>query len=103
MTVTPEWPTCVHVDGCSAARWGDEDVCLAHVEDDALGDALATVCPGEDVDLRGTSIAPALLDRLLLALTPNEEDADPVLGNAKFDGVQFSGTTGFEGARFDGP
>jgi uncharacterized protein YjbI with pentapeptide repeats len=92
----------VHVDGCSAARWGDDDVCLAHVEDAALGNALAGVRPGDDVDLRGTSITPALLGRLLLALTPNEEDAHPVLGNARFDSVRFSGDTEFDGVQFDG-
>lgn len=100
MTQTPDWPTCVHGDGCSGVRWGDGQVCLAHLEPSALDDALAELGPGSDIDLRGTSIAPELLDRLLRAVTPDKEDARPLFGDVQFRGAQFSGNAEFREAQF---
>lgn len=78
MTQTPDWPTCAYYENaCTGARWSDGELCLAHLEPQALGDALAALSPGSDVDLRGTTITHGLLERLLAALTPDEEDAGP--------------------------
>lgn len=94
-------------------RWVDADVCLAHLDSPAMKDALTALRPGDDIDLRGTSLTSELLDKLLSALTPGGEDARPEVGDARFDRAQFnndavfrkicfSGAAVFSGARFDG-
>ncbi len=78
-------------------------MCLAHVKPSGVDHALAAIRPGSDIDLRGTAITPDLLSKLLQALTSNDEEyARPKLGNARFNGVQFSGDADFGGAQFNG-
>lgn len=102
MTLTPAWISCLHDDGCKGARWGEGDVCLAHLDEPALHDALAELHPGSDIDLRGTRLTQGLLDRVLSALTPDGDDAVPRIGIAKFDGAQFSELGWFRRAQFSG-
>lgn len=100
MTLTPDWPTCVHDEGCLGIQWGAGELCLAHADELELDDALSSMHPGADVDLRGTPISPKLLRRLRAALTPEVEDRRPSFGAARFDGAQFLGIADFGGARF---
>jgi uncharacterized protein YjbI with pentapeptide repeats len=102
MTLTPDWPTCVHGDGCEGVRWGQGEVCLAHLDEPALNAALAALRSGSDIDLRGTPLTQDLLDRVLHALTPDGENTVPNIGTARFRGAQFSGDAGFDGVQFTG-
>lgn len=106
MTLMRDWPTCTHGDACSGIRWGSGELCLAHLDEPeqagALDDALAKLRPGDDVDLRGTSLTKDLLRKLLRALTPDGEGSIPAIGGARFDGAHFSGTARFERVQFGG-
>lgn len=45
-------------------------MCLAHLDEPALNEALAALYPGSEIDLRGTPLTRALLYSRLEALTP---------------------------------
>ena len=91
------WPTCGSPE-CPGVQLGREGACLAHADQQARKGFLATLRPGSDLDLRGTSLDQSLLSELLTALRGRE--AAPVLGYAKFDGAQFSAGASFEGVQF---
>lgn len=92
--------------GCTGIRLPGRRQCLAHVPRPDQEAYLRDLRPGWDVDLRGTTFADGLLDRLLSALR------DPATGSVRFgvgafDRARFvdgwsTGAAGFEGrASFD--
>ncbi|MGW0522097.1 hypothetical protein [Crossiella sp. NPDC003009] len=91
---TPDWPTCTEDAGrCTGRRIEDFDQCLAHLTADDLDTALTRFTPGADVDLRGTTLTPELLHRLLAGMSEGEDPAPrtPRLGHADFRHCFFSG------------
>ncbi|MFI5860637.1 SAV_2336 N-terminal domain-related protein [Streptomyces sp. NPDC051546] len=102
------WPRCGHQGaaevpgGCIGIRLPGSGRCLRHASAAERTDYLDALRPGADVDLRGTTFADDLLDRLLLAL--REPPTGRVrLGSATFDRARFATDWGTYGAEFEGP
>ncbi|MFD4669715.1 pentapeptide repeat-containing protein [Lentzea sp. NPDC058450] len=85
LTFTPTWPTCA-ADDCTGRRVDTSSACLEHLRGSELDLFLDRVVPGGDLDLRGTTFSPKLLDRLLLALSRND---GPRIGRADFSYCTF--------------
>jgi hypothetical protein len=113
------WQHCAHgaspADpvGCTGIRIPGRQECLVHTSPDGRAAYLATLAPGADVDLRGTTIDEPLLRALRTALTdpgtnrPRSGDVDfrPAIfsgGEAYFGHVAFSGRADFGSATFSG-
>ncbi|MGK5498969.1 pentapeptide repeat-containing protein [Streptomyces sp. URMC 125] len=103
----PAWPHCGHgatgADpiGCRGVHVGEHPACLAHLDEADRVAHLAALAPGADIDHRGTSFTPELLDRLLAALH-DSTTGRPRIGAARFGGASFSGDARFGGASFSG-
>lgn len=102
------WPRCGHgepPDICRGMRVSDHAACLAHLTDAELAIYLADVEAGANLDLRGTPFTPALLEALLEAqpnLGDTRFDEATFSGDADFGDVTFSGEVSFRGATFSG-
>ncbi|MGY3056845.1 uncharacterized protein YjbI with pentapeptide repeats [Streptomyces sp. TE3672] len=105
--VPPDWPHCGHGTtpenpvGCRGIQVLGHTACLAHLADTDRDAYLAGLTPGTDIDHRGTPFAEPLLDALLSALH-DPAAGHPRLGDARFEGAQFSGNARFSGAQFSG-
>ncbi|MFE5514166.1 pentapeptide repeat-containing protein [Streptomyces sp. NPDC056529] len=104
----PPWPRCAHgadpvTDsiGCRGIHVPGHTVCLAHLADTDRDTYLVGLAPGADIDHRGTPFTEDLLNCLLRALTDPTTSA-PRLGDALFNGAQFTGDALFNGAQFTG-
>ncbi|GLY47512.1 pentapeptide repeat-containing protein [Lentzea sp. NBRC 102530] len=122
LTFTPTWPLCAH-DDCSGRRVETFSACLEHLRGGDLEVVLERLGRGGDLDLRGTTFSPKLLDRLLGALTKSAvhqfERADfsyctfqrysdqdgpgyRAEGVIPFEQAVFGGAARFAGATFEG-
>lgn len=103
----PRWPHCGHGTtdedpvGCRGRRIPGDIACLAHAANTDRAAYLAGLTPGADVDHRGTSFTPDLLDRLLNALR-DPVTGHPRLGTAQFASATFAGDTPFGKTIFEG-
>ncbi|MFK8906857.1 pentapeptide repeat-containing protein, partial [Streptomyces sp. YS-3] len=87
--------------GCRGIHVPGHTTCLAHLADADRGTYLAGLSPGADIDHRGTPFTQELLTQLLNALH-DPLTTRPHLGDAHFEGAQFSGDVWFGGAKFSG-
>ncbi|RKS79731.1 pentapeptide repeat protein [Actinomadura pelletieri DSM 43383] len=105
------WPRCSAVHGCAGRAVEGAGGCLAHLSSDEFERFLGSLRPGAEIDLRGVTVPPGLLDAVLRAVT--SPDGRPHLGRARFDravlpsgaalrGVLVEGDTSFDGACFLG-
>ncbi|WP_433244020.1 pentapeptide repeat-containing protein [Actinomadura nitritigenes] len=105
------WPRCSAVHGCTGRAAGGFAGCPAHLRPAEFERFAAGLRPGGDLDLRGVTVSPSLLDAVLDAVTG--PDGRPHLGRARFDGavlpahavlrgVCVEGDSSFDGARFLG-
>ncbi|MGV9901945.1 pentapeptide repeat-containing protein [Streptomyces sp. NPDC003388] len=104
----PSWPYCgrgadpaTDPVGCTGVHVPGESACLAHLGDAERTTYLSGLTPGNDIDHRGTPITKQLLNGLLNALR-DPSTGNTHLGNARFDGAQFSSGAGFGRAQFSG-
>ncbi len=103
----PAWPHCGHGTtpqdpvGCRGIHVSGYTQCLAHLDDAGRSDYLSGLCPGTDIDHRGTTITELLLDAVLAALRDPATGA-PHLGVARFESVTFEGVPRFESVTFQG-
>ncbi|MFC9261261.1 pentapeptide repeat-containing protein [Streptomyces hydrogenans] len=104
----PRWPHCAHgadpvTDpvGCRGIHVPGHTACLAHLNDADRTTYLASLAPSAAIDLRCTPFTEDLLNQLLTALTDHTTQ-HPHLGDAVFDGAQFTGPARFDGAQFTG-
>lgn len=88
------WPACAF-GPCFGVPWPPHDRCLAHLEPDEQGQALAALSPGDKVDCRGVPFTTELLDKLKAAV-------DNTFGEAQFGRARFLGVADFEYVRFAG-
>jgi uncharacterized protein YjbI with pentapeptide repeats len=95
-----DWPTCV-VGACRGVRVGSGDRCWAHLSAVALKDALASLEPGGELDLRGTSLGKALFGKIQGAVW-DPGDRRLRIGDAHFEGATFDCKVSFAGAVFSG-
>ncbi|WP_438453265.1 pentapeptide repeat-containing protein [Streptomyces asiaticus] len=75
--------------------------CLTHLTNAERTTYLTSLAPGADIDHRGTRFTSFLLDQLLEALR-DPATGKPHVGEAQFDGAQFSDNAKFNGAQFNG-
>ncbi|MFE4638966.1 SAV_2336 N-terminal domain-related protein [Streptomyces sp. NPDC056773] len=98
--------------GCTGIRLPGRPLCLAHVTESDRTRYLAMLSPGSQVDLRGTTFAGGLLERLMSVLRDREAGHVRV-GHARFDrarfvddwevpGFEFQGRASFDRAVFEG-
>ncbi len=77
------WSTCATSADCVGVSRQPYNRCLTHMEAEELDTHLATLRPGQCLDLRGTTLPPGLLDQILAAM-------ENVVGRARFDRATFS-------------
>ncbi|WP_153054186.1 pentapeptide repeat-containing protein [Planomonospora sphaerica] len=91
-TLDMGWTTCALPDCAGVAR-GARGHCLAHLDPGELDEVIGALRPGSAVDLRGTAIGDALLERILAATGHRP-------GRARFERAVFSGPAVFNGVVF---
>jgi uncharacterized protein YjbI with pentapeptide repeats len=98
----PGWAHCGHdssagdLVGCRGITIPGSARCLLHADPAERAAYLASLAPGADLDLRGTTIAEASLNRILTQVT------DPATGESRFGTAQFSSATFTGDAQFSG-
>ncbi|MFI6515125.1 pentapeptide repeat-containing protein [Spirillospora sp. NPDC050679] len=98
--LTTTWPRCTAVHGCEGRAADPFPACPAHLGPGELAAFAAGLRPGADLDLRGVTVGPALLETLLDALTG--PDGRPHLGRGRFDEALLPARTSWRGACFEG-
>ncbi|MEU3441742.1 pentapeptide repeat-containing protein [Streptomyces griseoincarnatus] len=87
--------------GCRGILITGHTACFAHLADNDRRTYLASLCPGRNIDLRGTPFTTELLDQLLAALR-DPTTGRPHIGDAGFGGASFTGDAVFRRALFTG-
>ncbi|MEV7145418.1 pentapeptide repeat-containing protein [Streptomyces sp. NPDC093084] len=107
-TAAPSWPHCGEgaapggpFAGCTGITVTATGRCLRHAEISERDAYLASLAPGADLDLRGTTVGPTLLSRILTVTTDPTADR-PTIGTARFDSATFTGSAQFRAATFTG-
>jgi hypothetical protein len=123
--IAVDWPTCdAEGSGCAGVQVGSYGRCWAHLSPEELRQALGSLAPRKDLDLRGTTLDGQLLGQILSAFrqphshrlligNASLENAridseapfgDAVFnGQARFFGAKFGDKADFYGAEFKGP
>ncbi|GGK45701.1 hypothetical protein Ppa06_01580 [Planomonospora parontospora subsp. parontospora] len=91
-TLDVGWVTCAFPD-CAGVAQRSRGRCLAHLDSGGLDEVIGALRPGSAVDLRGTLVEDALLERILAATGRRP-------GRARFDRAVFSGPALFNGVVF---
>jgi hypothetical protein len=100
MALNPDWPACQYITPCTGVRISGHKHCLAHLTaDDRLG-FLATLGPGDDLDLRGTTLTATLLDAVLARFRVPNSASKLVIGDTNFTGARFEGIARFTKIQF---
>ena len=94
------WPTCAWINEparelCRGVRAGAADVCWAHLSVPEIKEALRSLEPGGELDLRGTSLSKMRLRQILAAMR-DPGDGRPRIGNAQFDHATFMDGSSFK-------
>ncbi len=103
----PAWTSCGNDRtasdpvGCTGITVTDSGRCLAHADPDEQRAYLAFLAPGDDLDLRGTTLTEELLG-WIRARTTDPGTGVPEIGAALFDRATFTGTARFGAIRFTG-
>ncbi|MFF4978285.1 pentapeptide repeat-containing protein [Streptomyces sp. NPDC001083] len=100
-TPTPSWQLCGGRTHCRGIVIPGHTKCLPHLVGTERRAYLASLGPGAEVDLRGTTLTPPLLEQILNALT-DPATGVPSFGRARFDDAQFDGDADFKKAEFTG-
>ncbi|MET9592067.1 pentapeptide repeat-containing protein [Streptomyces sp. NPDC006516] len=103
----PSWPHCARgaeafdTVGCRGIKVAPYDACLAHLTDPDRNAYLASLAPGSNIDLRGTTFTEPLLAPLLDALR-DPTTGHPRFGRARFDSAAFLRRATFGSVTFEG-
>jgi uncharacterized protein YjbI with pentapeptide repeats len=107
-TAAPPWAHCGQgaapgdpFAGCTGVSVAVSGQCLIHVGAAGQAAYLASLSPGADLDLRGTTIDGTLLTRILTAVTDPATHL-PTVGTARFDRATFTGDAVFDAVTFSG-
>ena len=101
----PDWTHCGHDSsasnpvGCRGITIPGSAKCLLHAEPAERTAYIASLSPGADLDLRGTTITPDFLTDILTHLT-DPATGHPRIGDASFRSATFSGDASFRSATF---
>ncbi len=100
--VPVDWRTCdAEGSGCTGVQVGSYGRCWAHLSPGELRQALGSLAPGEDLDLRGTTLDSQLLGRILSAFR-EPSSRKLLVGNASLENASIDSDTPFANAVFDG-
>ncbi|MFD8670298.1 pentapeptide repeat-containing protein [Streptomyces microflavus] len=104
----PPWPQCAHGAtpaanpvGCRGIHIPGHTTCLAHLTDTDRDAYLASLTPGADIDLRGTTFTDLLLRALRIALH-DPATSTVIFGTGRFESATFEHAARFESATFHG-
>lgn len=103
--IPPAWDHCAldadaeNPVGCRGCKVDPHERCLAHISETDLAAYLGSLSPGSNLDHRGTTLTPALLQRVLAALRDPSSER-PRLGKAEFVEATFAVTADFRGVDF---
>jgi hypothetical protein len=101
----PDWDTCTATEptgaDCIGIQVDARRRCLRHLKPEELTEVLGRSRPGQDVDVRGTTLSEDLLIKILTVVT-DRDTRRPHLGTARFDRAQFTGAARFFNAQFNG-
>jgi hypothetical protein len=102
--VAIDWPTCVAGDssGCTGVQLGSYGRCWAHLSAEELRQALGSLAPGKNLDLRGTTLDGKLLRQILSAFR-DPQAGELLIGDASFQNSRINSDAPFGGAVFNGP
>lgn len=100
-----DWVTCAYSAACTGIASRPSGLCLAHLSQEQLGEALGELSPGRLLDLRGTTVSSDLLHRVLerTGARPGRTRLDRArfTGDVKLSGVTFGGDVSLDDARFE--
>jgi uncharacterized protein YjbI with pentapeptide repeats len=97
-----DWQTCdAEGQDCSGVQVGSYGRCWAHLSPEELRRVLRSLAPGEDLDLRGTSLDGQLLGQILSAFR-QPHSRNLLIGNASLENARIEGEASFGDAVFDG-
>ncbi|WP_171064286.1 pentapeptide repeat-containing protein [Actinomadura soli] len=94
------WPRCSAVQGCMGRAVDGSGGCPAHLTPAEFQRFVGSLRPGGDVDLRGVTVPPWLLDAVLDAVTG--PDGRPHLGRTRFDRTVLPADAGLRGFCVEG-
>ncbi|MEW2810913.1 pentapeptide repeat-containing protein [Streptomyces massasporeus] len=104
----PQWPHCgvgsdrrMNPVGCRGRVVEPHERCLAHLQTADQDTYISGLAPGDDVDLRGTTLTDAMLSALLDALR-DPATGYPRFGTAQFAEVKFTDAAMFGSSTFTG-
>jgi uncharacterized protein YjbI with pentapeptide repeats len=97
-----DWPTC-SAQGldCSGVQVRPFGCCWAHLSHEELRQALGSLAPGCDLDVRGATLDGALLSYILSAFV-DPSTRKLLIGNASLENASINGTAPFGSAVFNG-
>ena len=101
--VRVDWPTCGEGDtsGCTGAQVEAFGRCWAHLSREELRQALSSLAPGNNLDLRGTTLDGRLLGQILSAFR-DSHSGKPLIGDVSLENARISGEAPFGSAVFNG-
>ena len=96
------WPTCdAEGSDCTGVQVGSYSRCWAHLSPEELRQALGSLAPGRDLDLRGTTLDGQLLGQVLSAFR-QPHSRKLLIGNASLESARIDSEAPFEDAVFNG-
>ena len=101
--VAVDWLTCGAGDtsGCTGVQIESFGRCWAHLSPEELRQALSSLAPGKNLDLRGTILDGRLLGQILRAFR-DPHSRELLIGDASFENTRINGEVSFEDAVFNG-
>jgi uncharacterized protein YjbI with pentapeptide repeats len=100
--VVVNWPTCgAEAPGCTGVQLASFGRCWAHLSPDELRQALSSLAPGKNLDLRGTTLDGSLLGQILSAFR-DPHSGELLIGDASLDNARINGKASFQGSVFSG-
>ena len=97
-----DWPTCdAEGSNCTGVQVGPYGRCWPHLSSEELRQALRSLAPGENLDLRGTTLDGQLLDQILAAYR-QPHSRKLVIGYASLEKAEIEGEAHFGDAVFNG-
>jgi uncharacterized protein YjbI with pentapeptide repeats len=99
-----DWLTCGAGDTseCTGVQVGSYGRCWAHLSPEELRQALGSLAPGNDLDLRGTTLDGKLLGQILSAFR-DPQARKLLIGDASLENARTNGDAPFGSAVFNGP
>ena len=100
--VDVDWLTCDSEGSeCTGVQVGSHGRCWAHLSPEELRQALGSLAPGNDLDLRGTTLDGQLIGQILSAFR-QPHSRKLLIGDASLENARIDGAAPFKDAVFNG-